>query len=143
MSPEALEKLSPEERERFLKNFERWKKLPPDQRSSLRNRELNRRQRIEKETRETLEKSNIPLSENQRNFFIERYELERKQLETDLRKEMDEKRRKGIEELSAKLLKEAQAQPVEGPKPGKAPEKAPEATAPTSTPAPGEAAPGA
>jgi len=145
LSPEALEKLSPEERQRFQKNLERWKKLSPDRRNSLRSGELHRRQRIEKETRETLEKSGVALSESQRNFFIKRYETERRQLEENLRKELDEKRQKGIEELSARLLKEAQAQPLETVKPEEKPgapatPTAPSPTAPAS-PAPAEATP--
>lgn len=126
LSPEALEKMSPEERQRFSKNFERWKKLPADRRNSLRSREKFRRERIEKETRDALEKSGIALSESQRNYFIKNYETERRQLEENLRKEMDEKRQQGIDELSARLLKDAKAQPVEVP--------APEATPATAQP---------
>jgi hypothetical protein len=112
MSPEmqnvrrAIEALSPEQRKRFEENFSKWANLPPEEKKSLRHRDEIRRKRMEEEIDEAVRKSGLTLNEAQKEQFAQRYAEERRKLEEELRKEMDEKRQPRLDAIVGQLAKE-------------------------------------
>jgi hypothetical protein len=115
MSPEmenvrrAIEALSPEQRKRFEENFHKWANLPAEEKKSLRDREEMRRKRMTEDIQEALQRSGLTLNEEQKVQFARRYAEERRKLEEELRKEMNEKRQPRLEALVGQLAKEFSA----------------------------------
>ena len=112
MSPEfgnarrALEALTPEQRQRFIENLKRWTNLPPEQKKLLGDREGVRRKKIAEETETAINKSGLTIEGERRAHFAKRYAEERRKVEEQLRKEMDEKRQPLLDELVARLKAE-------------------------------------
>jgi Spy/CpxP family protein refolding chaperone len=112
MSPEmqnvrrAIEALSPEQRKRFEENFHKWANLPPEEKKSLRDREEMRRKRMADDIEQALASSGLSLTEEQKAHFARRYAEERRKLEEELRREMNEKRKPGIENIVSQLSRE-------------------------------------
>jgi hypothetical protein len=112
MSPEfqnarrALEALTPEQRQRFIENFKRWSNLPPEEKKVLADRELIRRKKIAEEVNQALAESGLDLTAERRMFFAKRYGEERRKVEEQLRKELEEKRKPLIKEMIARLKEE-------------------------------------
>jgi hypothetical protein len=105
----ALEALTPEQRERFQKNFWRWSNLTPEQKKALRDREEMRRKRREEDVQRAIEQSGLSLEGERRAQFEKRYSEERRKIEEQLRRELDEKRKPLIEELVGRLKLEFSA----------------------------------
>lgn len=105
----AFERLSPEEREKFRENFERWKNLPPEERRALRDGEQFRRQRIEREVDEAIKTSGLQLDADRRQVFALRYTQERRKIEEQIRKKIEEKRKPMLEAVVARLKAEFSA----------------------------------
>ena len=114
-------RLSPEERERFKENFERWKALPPEERQALMQHERMRREKMMQEIDEGLKKTGLQLDKDRREIFNLRYAQERRKIEEQLRKEMDEKRRPLMKELLERLTKEFSAPATASPSPSASP----------------------
>lgn len=112
MSPEmqnvrrAIEALSPEQRKRFEENFHKWANLPAEEKKSLRDREEVRRKRMADDIQAALAKSGLTLDEEQKAHFARRYVEERRKLEEELRREMDEKRQPRLDGIVGELTKE-------------------------------------
>jgi Spy/CpxP family protein refolding chaperone len=102
----ALEALTPEQRERFQKNLWRWSNLTPEQKKALRDREELRRKRREEDVQRAIQQSGLTLEGEQRARFEKRYSEERRKIEEQLRREMEEKRKPLIDELVGKLKQE-------------------------------------
>jgi hypothetical protein len=118
MSPEfqnarrALEALTPEQRQRFIENFKRWSNLPPEEKKVLADRESIRRKKIAEEVNQALAESGLDLTGERRMFFAKRYGEERRKIEEQLRKEMEEKRKPLIKEVIARLKEEFSTAPL-------------------------------
>ena len=110
---QKLEHLTPEQRQRFQENLERWKKLPKVQQDELRQEAKFHRERIIQEINEAIEKTGLKLDEQQRQVFTYRYAQERRTLEEKLRESIEEKRREAISELIWQLSAEFQPLPPE------------------------------
>lgn len=112
MSPEfddvrrALEALTPEQRKRFQENLLRWSNLPPDEQKALRERAEFRRKRIKEEIDEGIKAAGLELNDEGRQQFAKRYFEERRKIEEQLRKEMEEKRRPLVKEIVGRLKDE-------------------------------------
>lgn len=102
----AFERLSPEEREKFRENFERWKNLPPDERRALRDGEQFRRQKIEREIDEAIKTSGLQLDADRRQVFALRYTQERRKIEEQIHKEIEQKRKPLLDAVVARLKTE-------------------------------------
>ncbi len=115
MSPEfenvrkAIEALTPEQRQRFQENFQRWANLSPEKKEALREREEFRKKRMTEEIDAAISEAVLTLDSNRRELFVKRYGEERRKIEEQLRKEMDEKRKPLITEIVAKLKTEFSA----------------------------------
>jgi len=108
---QKLENLTPQQRQRFQENLERWKKLPKVQQDELRREAKFHRERILQEINEAIEKTGLKLDEQQRQVFTYRYAQERRTLEEKLRENVEEKRREAIAELIWQLSAEFQPIP--------------------------------
>ena len=116
-----LERMSPKEQERFKKNYEKWKKLPPEEREKLRKRGAGqgRREFFKRAVEEALAKTGLVLSPEDREAFARRYGEERRQLEHQLREEMERRRQELLPEildrLKAEFSSRNQSQPTTPP----------------------------
>jgi len=109
---EALRNMNPEERERWTKRFREWAEMPPEKKKSLADREEYFRRKIREDIDAAILKTGLTLDEEQKKQFSERYLDERRKIEAELRKEMDEKRGPRVDAMIDKL-KEEFAAPVE------------------------------
>jgi hypothetical protein len=106
---DRLFQLSPEERQTFKRNAERWLQMNPEQRNILREREKVRRQQMKNEAEAALRDSGIRVDPNARDQFESRYFEERKRIERDLRQEAEAKRQQQLNELKERLKHEFQS----------------------------------
>lgn len=109
-----LQTLTPEQRQQFHEKLERWKTLPPEQRAELRKNEEFRQQRILKEINDAIARSGLQLDQDQRQLFTFRFAQERRTIEEDLRKELEEKRTNAVNQLIADLVTEFKNLPPKG-----------------------------
>jgi Spy/CpxP family protein refolding chaperone len=107
------EKMTPEQREKFEKNFKRWRELPPERRRELRQHDEHRRKRMRREIDEAIHKSGLDLSPERRRLFAEKFTRERRVIEEKLRKELEQKRAEEVMELLEGLVGEFKAMPPE------------------------------
>lgn len=109
----AIDALTPEQRRRFQENFALWVNLSPEDKRALRDRDELRRKRMRQEIDKTIRDSDLQLDSAQREQFAKRYAEERRKLEEQLRREMQEKRQPRLREIIGKLKEEfSQPQPA-------------------------------
>lgn len=84
-------------------NFERWKKMPPEERDAMRGREQFRREKIAQEIDESIRKSGLHLDADHREVYALRYTQERRKIEEQLRREMEAKRRPMMRDMLERL----------------------------------------
>jgi hypothetical protein len=97
----AFDQLSVEQQERVVQNLHRWQELSQDEREVLRQRERVQRQKVEASITEAYQKSGL-----QRAQFRKRYLQERRHLEEQLAREVQEKRQAGNAAIIEMLKKE-------------------------------------
>ncbi len=102
----ALEALTPEQRQRFIDNLKRWSNLTPEEKKALADREGTRRARIAEEIERAIGDTGLTLDGESRARFTKRYMEERRKMEEQLRKELEEKRQPLLKELAARLKAE-------------------------------------
>jgi hypothetical protein len=111
----AIEALTPEQRKRFQDNFAKWANLSPEEKRALRDRDEVRRKRMVQDVERAIQTAGLQLTPEQRAQFAKRYAEERRKLEEQLRKEMEEKRQPGIAAIVARLKEEfASGGPTDG-----------------------------
>jgi hypothetical protein len=103
---EAYRNMSPEERERWTKRFREWAEMPPEKKKSLADREEYFRRKIREDIDAAIVKAGLLLDEEQKKLFSERYMDERRKIESELRKEMDEKRGPRVDAMIERLKSE-------------------------------------
>jgi hypothetical protein len=119
--------LPPAARQDFRRNAERWKRMGPEERNLLRQRENLRRAQIKRETETALRDSGLPLDQEKRSQFESRYVQERRRMERTLRQQIENERQQQLPALIQQLKREFQlepngsatAKPAESPKSGK------------------------
>ncbi|MDD5198851.1 MAG: hypothetical protein PHC88_03530 [Terrimicrobiaceae bacterium] len=104
-----LEKMGPEERERFKENWKRWKEMGDRERKAWQQRAVEERDRVKKVIDDAIAKTGLSLNEDQKEVFILRYRQERRKIEEQLREEVDAKRRQKIDEMLERLKSEFSA----------------------------------
>jgi hypothetical protein len=102
----ALDALTPEQRKRFQDNFWRWANLPPEEKKALRDREDLRKKFMQQEVDLVIQETGLQLDGDRREQFIKRYGEERRKIEEQLRKEINEKRKPLVRELVGRLKEE-------------------------------------
>jgi hypothetical protein len=104
-----LYQLSPEERQAFQRNAERWLKMSPEQQKVLREREQIRRQQLRTEAESAMRQLGLRLDPNARDQFEARYLQERRRIERELREEVEAKRQQELPQLNERLKNEFQS----------------------------------
>ncbi|MBA2622996.1 MAG: hypothetical protein H0U88_05170 [Chthoniobacterales bacterium] len=98
--------MSPDDRQHFRRNAERWLQLDPEERRSLRDRQGYRRERIQRESEEALQRSGLKLEAERREAWERQYLQERRRIERALRQEIEEKRQRELAPVVERLKKE-------------------------------------
>ena len=98
--------LSPDERQAFRRNAERWLQMNPEQQRVLREREQARRQRLRTEAEEAMRQMGLRLDPNAQGQFEARYLQERRRIERELRQEVEAKRQQQLPKLNERLKSE-------------------------------------
>jgi len=98
--------MRPDERQRFRSNAERWLQMAPEERRLLRDLEAQRRERIQRETDAALRQSGLELEAERRAQFERRYIEERRRIEQQLRRDIEERRRRELAPVVEQLKKE-------------------------------------
>lgn len=106
---ERFQQLSPEERQVFRRNAERWLQMNPEQQKLLRERYKIHQQQLQKEAEAALRQSGLRLDQNARDQFETRYLQERRRMERELREQFEAKRDQALPQLNDRLKNEFQA----------------------------------
>jgi len=107
----AIDALSPQQRKRFQENFWRWTNLSHEEKKSLRDRDESRRKRMAEQIEAAIKETGLELDKERRELFAKRYAEERRRIEEQLRREMDEKRTPLLNDLVGRLKTEFSATP--------------------------------
>lgn len=102
---EAMEKLSPEERQKLRESYRRWQDMPGEQKREMRTLADRRQALMRREIDAALQALGYPLDDNRKQAFRLRYLQERRDLEEELRKEMEERRKPRVRAI-IELLRE-------------------------------------
>ncbi len=125
---ESFEKMPKEQRERLFDKFSRWQQMPADEQAHLRFMQEEREKRTRQAMEDTIQASGLKFDDAQKQKFMEIYKRERRNLEEELRKEMDQRRQERLPGLQKRVLdtyqKEAAA-PAPSPSASPAPSPAP------------------
>jgi hypothetical protein len=132
-----FENVTPDERQKFKENLERWKKLTPDKRAELRDKEEKRREQMIGEINCAIDQSGLNLDRDHLQLYALRYVQERRRVEEDLRRDMEQRRKALLEQMHDRLTTEfsAYSRPTPKPSPAAVYTPSPE-TASTSAPKP-------
>ena len=113
-----------EPEERFKRNLERWKNLPPEEQARMREMFEERRRRMFADAEEAMRQIGLDPSDPRRPEFIRRYAEERRQIEEEIRIQIEAERARKLPALIEKLRGEF-APGAPAPSPGNAPRNAP------------------
>ncbi len=105
-SRQMFQQMSPEQRERFIAGFKQFAELPPEKKMEIFQRSEYLRKKIAEDIETAVKESGLNLSEEQKKKFTERYMEERKKIEEELRREMEERRKPKVAALIEKLKHE-------------------------------------
>jgi len=106
---ERFQQLSPEERQVFRRNAERWLQMNPEQQKLLRERYKIHQQQLQKEAETALHQSGLRLDQNARDQFEARYLQERRRVERELHEQFEAKRDQALPQLNERLKNEFQS----------------------------------
>ena len=98
--------MSPADKQRFRSNIERWQQLPPDARNDLRAREISRQKLLKREADAAMRDAGLQIAAEKRAQFEQRYLQERRRVEQELRRELQEKRQREMAPVVERLKKE-------------------------------------
>lgn len=125
---EQIEKLPPDKRRRMLKNAERWKDLSPEQRDHIQFLRRQYKKRVKEGVDEALAASGLKLDAGEREKFEGVYKKYRRNLERQLRQEMDARRKQLLPGMIKEVVAEYKSLPVKTPEPAAGPSVAPKST---------------
>ena len=108
----AFEALTPEQRQHFVENLKRWSNLPPEEKKALADRDGFRRKKMAEEIDAAIADAGLTLDGERRALFAKRYAEERRKVEEQLRKDLEEKRRPLLKDLVGRLKAEFSAEPA-------------------------------
>jgi hypothetical protein len=107
---QALQQLTPEERQRFLQRIKEFSELPPEKKKEIFERGEYYRRKMREDVEAAIKESGLNLTDEQKKKFAERYFEERKTIEEALRKQMEELRKPKLHVLVDKLRQEFASQ---------------------------------
>jgi hypothetical protein len=100
--------MSPEDRQVFRRNAERWMQMSAAERNLMRARENLHREEVKREAEAALRDAGLRLDKEKRELFEQRYLQERRKMERALRQEIEAKRKQELPALNDRLKKEFQ-----------------------------------
>ena len=103
---EFFQQMSPEDRQKWMERFKEFADMPPEKRRELLDRGEMFRRKMREDIETAISATGLTLSEEQKKKFAERYGEERRKIEEELRRELDEKRRPKVQALIEKLKQE-------------------------------------
>lgn len=103
---QAFQQMSPEEKERWMRSFRQFAELPPEKKMEIFQRSEFMRKKMREDVESALKQTGLNLSEDQKKKFADRYFEERRIVEEDLRKQVEELRKPKIQALVEKLKQE-------------------------------------
>jgi gas vesicle protein len=121
----ALELLPADQQQRVLANLHKWQSLSQEERDDLRERQRLRKQKQEESIQEAYQQSHLHLNEKQKAQFRDIYIEQRRKLEEQLAKDIQEKRQAGINTIIEQLRKEFAAVSSPSPSPSSNPHTTP------------------
>lgn len=107
---ERWRQMPPSERQRFRSNAERWLQMPPEEQRLLRDRDAQRRERMQHEADNALRQSGLDLEAERREQYQQRYLQERRRIEQELRQEIEERRQRELAPVVERLKREFEQQ---------------------------------
>lgn len=113
--------MSPEERQHFEKNWERWKAMDDHERQEWKQRAMEARQRMKQTVDQAIAELGLQLTDDQRQVFTLRYFQERRKIEEELCKEMSAKREQMLSDMLQRLKTEFNAPNSASPSPSASP----------------------
>jgi hypothetical protein len=116
-----LAQMSPEERQHFEKNWERWKAMDDRERQEWKQRAMEARQRMKQTVDQAIAELGLQLTDDQRQVFTLRYFQERRKIEEELCKEMATKRDQMLSDMLQRLKTEFNAPNSASPSPSVSP----------------------
>lgn len=108
---ERLQSVSPEQRAKFLENWQKWRSLDDQERQKIRQRVVAERFAVDKALDEMIEKSGLELDRDQRELFALRLRQERRKSEEKIRDAIKTLRAELDEEILARLKAEFESRP--------------------------------
>lgn len=108
--PPRFYQLSPDERQLFRRNAERWLQMDAKQQQMLRDRERMLRDQRRREAEQAMHDLGLQLDNQRREQFEQRYLQERRQIERQLRLELDARRQQELPQLRERLKGEFHGQ---------------------------------
>ena len=105
---ERWSSMSPEDRQAFRRNAERWMQMSAAERNLMRDREKLHREELRREADAALRDAGLRLDQQKRELFEQRYLQERRKMEHALRQEIESKRNQELPALNDRLKKEFQ-----------------------------------
>jgi len=103
---QAFQQMTPEEKERWVKSFKQFSELSPEKKMEIFQRGEYFRKKMREDVEDALKQSGLNLSDEQKKKFAERYFEERRVMEEELRKQMEELRKPKVQALVEKLKTE-------------------------------------
>jgi hypothetical protein len=107
---QAMQQLTPEERQHFLQRMKEFAELPPEKKKEIFERGEYFRRKMREDVDAAIKESGLNLSDEQKKKFADRYFEERKTIEEELRKQMEEFRKPKLHVLVEKLKQEFASQ---------------------------------
>jgi len=103
---QAFQQMNPEERQRWVQRLKEFSDLSPEKKKELFERGEYFRHKMREDVEAALRDSGLNLTDEQKKKFADRYFEERRGIEEELRKQMEELRRPKIQALVEKLKQE-------------------------------------
>lgn len=112
LTPEQQKKydsLPPDQQQKMLENLGRWQRMSNDEKNAMREADNARHQKMLEEVEAAIKQSGLQLDDKTRDEYVMRYTEERRKIEQQLQKEMEEKRRPLVQALIDRLKTEFEA----------------------------------
>jgi len=103
---QAFQQMNPEERGRWVQRLKEFSDLSPEKKKELFERGEYFRRKMREDVESAIRQSGLNLTDEQKKKFADRYFEERRVIEEELRKQMEELRRPKVEALVEKLKQE-------------------------------------
>ena len=106
-----FQQMTPEQRQRWFETVKQLSELPPERKMELLQRGDFFRKKMREDVEAAIKQTGLSLDDEQKKKFAERYFEERRKVEEDLRRQMEELRKPKLDALAGKLKQEFATKP--------------------------------